>query len=249
MISAEHFAKSRPSYWAELLPRLDRFVRVVNLEGGRFSPPIASEISPERHAFVAELAFELLREEIERDGAPSRKQHVAVKARVRKRVAALAGVDEAAIADPSQAEWTEVSKLRGGLRDFLGEREPSKIIVGPKIAGCGIIDPCAADLLLERDPKPFDQFLSKVARASRRLFEVKIVERNFRAVDFRQLIMYAALMSADGNAPRAVGLVNPRRGTFFECTMSELAMDTAGLGGDELLQQIIFDVSAAEISM
>lgn len=248
MISAEQFARGRSSYWAERLPRLDRFVRAVNIQGGRFSPPIDSEVDPERHAFVAELAFELLRVGIESGSSPSAEERGLATTRVRRRVAALAGVQEATIAEPSRAERDEVSRLRRGLRDFLGEHTPSRIVVGPRIAGCGIIDTCAADLLLERKPQPLDRFLSELDRAALRLFEVKIVERSFRAVDFRQLITYAALMNAEGDAPGAVGLVNPRRGTFFECTMTELAMDTAGLSADELLQRIVFDVSATEIS-
>ncbi len=153
------------------------------------------------------------------------------------------------VAVPSDAENREVLRLRDGLKDFLNERTPTRIVVGPRIAGCGVVDACAADLLLEREPDAWDRFRDELGRAPVRLFEVKVVERNFRAVDFRQLITYAALMGAAGNAPDAVGLVNPRRGTFFECTMSELAMDTAGLGGDELLQQVVFDVSATEVSL
>jgi hypothetical protein len=220
------------------------------MEGGRFSPPIASEVDPDRHAFVAELAFELLRVEIDGGGsAPSRMERARATEKVRSQIAALAGVEEEAVAKPNRAEGREVSRLRDGLKDFLNERTPTRISVGPKIAGCGIIDACAADLLLEREATPGDQFRSELYRAPLRLFEVKVVERSFRASDFRQLITYAALMSAAGSSPDAVGLVNPRRGTFFECTMSELAMDIAGLGGDELLQQIVFDVSATEISI
>jgi hypothetical protein len=228
---------------------LDRFVRAVNIEGGRFSPPIASEVEPDRHAFVAELAFELLRVEIGGGAVPSRKQRGTATAKVRRQIAVLAGVEEMEVAVPSDAENREVLRLRDGLKDFLNERTPTRIVVGPRIAGCGVVDACAADLLLEREPDAWDRFRDELGRAPVRLFEVKVVERNFRAVDFRQLITYAALMGAAGNAPDAVGLVNPRRGTFFECTMSELAMDTAGLGGDELLQQVVFDVSATEVSL
>lgn len=249
MISAEQFARGRSSYWAERLPRLDRFVRAVNIEGGRFSPPIASEVHPDRHAFVAELAFELLRIEIDGGSSPSAEQRAIATETVKSRIARLAGIEKTAVAEPTRTEYREVSRLRKGLRDFLGERSPTRIVVGPRIPGCGIIDSCAADLLIERKPRRCDLFLSELDKASPRLFEIKIVERNFRATDFRQLITYAALMSAAEDAPGAVGLVNPRRGTFFECTMAELALDISGLGADELLQQLVFDVSAADISL
>ena len=249
MISAEQFARGRGSYWNERLPRLDRFVRAVNIEGGRFSPPIASEVEPDRHAFIAELAFELLRTDIWGGSTSRRKRLANATERVKRRIARLAGVDESAIADPSADEHSEVARLRDGLREFLDERASDEIVVGPTIAGCGIVESCAADLLLKRSATPFDRYLSDLDSAATRLFEVKVVERGFRAIDFRQLITYAALMSAEDDAPEALGLVNPRRGTFFECTMGELAMDTAGLSGEELLQQIVFDVSATEISV
>jgi hypothetical protein len=249
LISAEQFARGRSSYWAERLPRLDGFVRAVNIEGGRFSPPINSEVDPDRHAFIAELAFELLRLQVEHGSAPTQKQHSQAASRVRRRIGRLAGIDEREIRDPTRTEYAEIVRLREALKEFLDERTPTRILAGPKIAGCGIVDACCADLLLEREFGPSDRSLGDLDRSTLRLFEVKTVERGFRAADFRQLITYAALMSAAGHAPEAVGLVNPRRGTFFECTMEELAKDTAGLGGDELLQQIVFDVSATEISL
>jgi hypothetical protein len=54
---------------------------------------------------------------------------------------------------------------------------------------------------------------------------------------------------AAGAAPVTVGIVNPRLGTFVECTMDRLTDDIAGVSPNRLLQQIIFDVSAAEISL
>jgi len=206
-------------------------------------------VDPDRHAFIAELAFELLRMQIENGSAPTRKLRSYAVARVRRRIGRLAGLNEEEIPGPTPNEYAEIVRLRKALRGFLNERTPTRILAGPKIAGCGIVDACSADLLLERESGPFDQWLSNLDRSTLRLLEVKAVERGFRAADFRQLITYAALMSAAGDAPEAVGLVNPRRGTFFECTMDELAKDTAGLGGDELLQQIVFDVSATEISL
>jgi hypothetical protein len=249
LISAEQFAKSRSSYWGELLPRLDRFIRAVNIEGARFSPPINSVVEAERHAFVAELAFELLRLEIEGDRRPTPSRSEEATETVRRRLATVAGIEIDSVGEPGRAELEEVDRLRRALRKFLADRNPNRIAVSPTIAGCGVIDACAADLLLWRKPTPFDILLADIERASLRLLEVKIVERGFRAADFRQLITYAALMSAEGDAPDAVGLVNPRRGTFFECTVAELAMDTAGLSADELLQQIVFDISTSEVSL
>jgi hypothetical protein len=57
-----------------------------------------------------------------------------------------------------------------------------------------------------------------------------------------------ALQAAD-EAPVTVGIVNPRLGTFVECPLDRLAEDIAGVSANGLLQQIIFDVSGAEVSL
>ena len=242
MSSAGQFARAATSYWSERLPRLEKFVRAVNLEGSRFSPPIASEGDPGRHAFIAELAFEMFRSEVA--GRPS--TLAMAEARVSERIAALAETPTE-IAEANTEERKEVHKLRKALSEFVSDHWPEKVIVNPRIAGCGKIDHAAADLLIERRPV-HSPFGTELERASKLLFEVKSVERPFRAADFRQLIIYASLMSAEGGAPDAVGLVNPRRGTYFECSLDELAMDTAGTSADDLLQQIVYDISAPDLS-
>lgn len=249
MISAERFAKGRASYWSELLPRLEPFVRANNVIADRFAAPIASGVASERRAFVAELAFELMRIEIQDGKPPTTIGREGIVAHVRSRIARLGGINEEQVALPSEAEQDETLKLREALRVFLSNRRPASIHVSPHLAGCGIIDDCEADLLLRRQSLEEVLTGSTDGESEQLLFEVKIVARPFRAVDFRQLITYCALMSASGTAPDVVGLVNPRLGTYSEFRMDELAIDTAGVTGNELLQQIIFDVSTAEISL
>jgi hypothetical protein len=230
------------SYWLERLPRLERFVRAVNLEGSRFSPPIASEGDPSRHAFIAEVAFEMFRGDVA--GHPATLAQA--EANVTKRISSSAEAS-VEIAEANAEEREEVYKLRKALSEFVSDHWPEKVIVNPRIAGCGTIDHAAADLLVERRPV-HGPFGTELERASKLLFEVKSVERPFRAADFRQLIIYASLMSAEGRAPDAVGLVNPRRGTYFESSLNELAMDTAGTSADDLLQQVVYDISVPETS-
>lgn len=252
MISAERFARERGSYWAQLLPRLEAVVRAVNLGVGRFSPPIASGVQHERRAFVAELAFELFKIRLRDKRISATAESEAIQY-VRQRIAVLGPYPEQQIHDPTLTERKEAVRLRRNLAVFVRERSPVDVIVSPSVPGCGIIDRCAADLLIEgyerqrivSGPGGPSWATTRVVR----LYEVKAVERSFRATDFRQLIVYAALMAARQDTPDILGLVNPRLGTYFECGIDELTMDTAGVPADELLQRIIFDVSAAEISL
>jgi hypothetical protein len=246
VISAERFARERPSYWNQLLPRLEPFVRLLNLSAGRFSPPMFPGVDPNRRAFVAELGFELFR------GAPHRPidaDDASVEAAavlVRARIARLSTLDEDEILPPSPLERIEAIALARRLRRFVHQRGALSFTVDPDIPGCGIIDGATADLLITRASWGID---AEPDRGEHLLYEVKTVARPFRAGDIRQLVTYAALMAADSQAPVTVGVVNPRLGTFVECPLDRLAVDISGLGANSLLQQIIFDVSAAEVSL
>jgi hypothetical protein len=252
LISAERFAKERSSYWSQLLPRLDGYVRAINLGVGRFSPPIASEIEPHRHAFIAELAFELFKFTVtsKREVLAQEEVDTAIT-RTRERMAALEDISGSDVHPPNSQEREEAVKIVRNLHEFLLEREPTRAVVSPQLPGCGFIDRASADLILyrplyqpaspfKRDMKAEDEIL---------LYEIKTVQRPFRASDIRQLLTYGALLAATGNAPANLGIVNPRLGTFFEASTNAITLDTGGLAADELFQQIIFDVSAAETSL
>jgi hypothetical protein len=247
LISAERFARERASYWNQLLPRLEPFVRLLNLSVGRFSPPMLETVRPERRAFVAELGFELFRtsldDRLERDPALI---ELAAKS-VRIRVAGLASVPIETVEQPTPFERSEAAEIALQLRRFVRQRVASTYTVDPVIPGCGIVDSATADLLIRRARFSFD--VDPPETYEQLLYEVKTVTRPFRAVDIRQLITYAAMMAAADQAPVTVGIVNPRLGTFIECPLDRLAEDIAGVPANSLLQQIIFDISSAEISL
>lgn len=252
MISAERFAKERSSYWSQRLPRLEGFVRALNLGVGRFSPPITSKVDSHRHAFVAELAFELFKFTVtsENRTLTSEEVNTAVR-RTRERMATLEDVSDADVPPPNALERNEAIKIVKNLQAFLRDRSPTRAVVSPQLPGCGLIDQASADLILYR---PINQQASPFKRDSEEreeclLYEIKTVQRPFRASDIKQLLTYGALLSAQGEAPATLGIVNPRLGTFFESSTNAITLDTGGLTADELFQQITFDVSAAETSL
>lgn len=251
MISAERFAKERSSYWSQRLPRLEGFVRALNLGVGRFSPPITSEVQSNRHAFVAELAFELFNFSVTSEESVLTQEEIAVATEnTRLRMAVLEdAADETA--SPTLLEQREARKIARNLHEFLRERSPTKAVVSPRLSGCGLVDEASADLMLFR---PSGQSESPFARERAHpeeilLYEIKTVQRPFRASDIRQLLTYGTLLAAEGKSPARLGIVNPRLGTFFESSTNALALDAGGVTADELFQQIIFDVSGAETSL
>ena len=81
------------------------------------------------------------------------------------------------------------------------------------------------------------------------LFEVKTVDRSFRGVDLRQLLTYAALNFASREREiSTLGLVNPRRGVFFEMPVGDLCLDIAGRSSESLFAMIIQVLSSGELS-
>lgn len=221
---------------------MEAFVRAMNLGIARFAPPIPPEVSPRRRAFVAELAFALFRSQVM---SGSRDWLGAVE-RVTAQIARLSGETPSEIAAPSSTEKTQANRLANKLIDFALKRDRVwKLTVDPEIPGCGIVDEAAADLLIHRQ---YRRGRLRRRVEERDLFEVKAVDRPFRSEDIRQLLMYAALLSAAGQTPEKVGLVNPRLGTFGEWTPDELAQDIAGISGSALLHQIVFDISEAGVS-
>src|SRR4029450_1750169 len=59
MTGADRFASTAGSYWSEVLPRLEHFVRVSNMGPRHFYPPLRFHHAAERQALVSETGFRL----------------------------------------------------------------------------------------------------------------------------------------------------------------------------------------------
>jgi len=130
----------------------------------------------------------------------------------------------------SPAGIQEARWLASRLEDFIGLIGPSKVTVQPTFRGCGWLDECDGDLLLDS-----------------MLCEVKSGEGPFQSRDIRQLLTYAALNSAAGTY-RIDGfcLVNPRRGVFLRESAVALSSAIAGTSFGALMAEIIDHLSQPE---
>jgi hypothetical protein len=99
----------------------------------------------------------------------------------------------------------------------------SEFIFSPKVPGCGFVDGGRADLLIG----PL-------------VLEVKSGERNFRVVDLRQVLIYAALFNlATPRRISAIALVNPRRGVFYEAPCEDVCEAAGGAPAGYCFSQIV----------
>jgi hypothetical protein len=238
MISELTFSSSYGSLWRNLLPNSDAVVSKLNrsLDSIRRTPSVFSK--PERRAFLNEIAFEQLRAEFIARGSGSRHQlSLALEnstAMARLSQERFMHGEDRVIAEPSTLELLEVDGIRRSLSRFLfmiGARS-NKPIFYPKFRGCGIVDSCVGDMLLDET-----------------LIEVKAGDRNFRAIDIRQLLIYCALNSESRDFRiNNICCVNPRRGCYFVIGLQTLCLQLSISSESELLSDIVFAMSSSGVS-
>jgi hypothetical protein len=230
MISERKFSSSYSSFWNQLLPIADSFVRRLNLECERFAEPIESAITVDRdrRAVINELGFRLFKEkaisgEISSDKLISIEQNVrAYIERLAPRVNKLTAL--------SKAELIESEKLAASLSLYFDKPDFSTIQFWPLFKGCGQLDACKADIIYDT-----------------KLIEVKAGARHFRITDIRQIITYLALNFYSQQYQLAnIALVNPRTGKEYECTIDTLIESCSGRKPVDIFSDVIDFVSTEE---
>ena len=240
MISASSFCKVHSSFWRDLAPTTDIFVRRLNL--GQYEREFAEmkfQTRPMRRGFVNEVAFavfcqsakaqqgwppgKLKKEEIDRAVATVR------SLAVRREIGGESKSEEELAAEELLDIEEQNSRM---IRMFSFNRPADELVTEPVFPGCGIIDACKGDLIV-----------------SNILFEVKAGDRLFRSVDVRQLITYATLnqISKRFNIEK-VGLFNPRIGVSATISVDDLCFEISGKNSTELFSEIAAAISSGEIS-
>jgi hypothetical protein len=231
------FAQSYSSTWRLLAPATDLFVRKVNtMYREREFAPVESIVAPERRGFINEVAFELFRSRRAWFRNLGQAKRVLVSEAVelaRITISRIERMQPSDIVVPSDAEEAEIDLLAERLQLFFSRvSEREGLEVQPRFPGCGIIDTCFGDI-----------------RFGDALYEVKAGDRNFRSVDVRQLMIYAALCKSARLQPlRRMGLFNPRTGFSFCISLDELCLEVSGTSSEELLAEIIRVISSGDTS-
>lgn len=229
MISEKRFATSYSSFWAETLPMATSYIRHRNQNLTQFDFEL-QESSGENRGVVNELAFRFFAESQRRGTSIDNLEPETVRRATDSTVDFIGRFREysrVTVPAPSEIGVIEAKKLAVRLGDFVCFRNPTNVNVAPVFPGCGWVDECAGDIFLDRV-----------------LYEVKSGGEPFRSRDLRQVLIYAAL-NAQSRAfsIMGVGLVNPRRGVFFEETLDELSIALSGRPATDLLTNIISYIS------
>lgn len=234
MIGAARFSVAYGSFWRDVTPTIDLFVRKVNIElYERVNAPCDYDVEPNRNALVAETAFALFdgysRVNGERISFVDRFVARAMTDARRR----LARLNAQNIGDDlNKNELDAARELFDRLSSFFVNQPGRELLVRPDFPGCGFVDRSEGDVVY-----------------GEALFEVKAVDRNFRSVDIKQLITYAALNHKSRSYRfRDIGIYNPRRGTEFRMNLDDVCMEISGFSEIELLEIITYSMASGEVS-
>jgi hypothetical protein len=238
MISERRLASDFSSFWRTILPLGEAFTRLTNTQQERFTAPLKSSLPAERSGLVSELSFRYFLAQREgtltssATGLEPEDLRSVIDADTAAYIATLPG-HAGTVAPPNKAEQNVAKVLADRLGLFLLLHEPQTTIeFEPVFMGCGIVDVCKGDVLAEDT-----------------LYEIKNVGRDFRAVDWRQLLVYCCLASLMRERTiERIGLVNPRQGRFIRVSLDQAAWGLAGIASADLLGQIAYFVSTEQLS-
>jgi len=206
MISERKFSNSFSSFWNELLPTADSFVKRINLSLRRYCLPTNSklETNRDRRAVINELAFRFFMCLAKRKDL-SMEDKVKLSIKVSKYIENFS--PNIHIDLPiSEEELSEAESLVTSLSLYFLSSNINELIFWPTFKGCGKIHSCKGDIM-----------------DSGKLIEVKAGDRNFRIIDIRQVITYLSLnFLSNQYAIENVVLLNPRKGLSFETTVDFL---------------------------
>jgi hypothetical protein len=227
MISERQFARGYPSFWRGLLPLSDYYVRRLNATKQSFALPAPVKNLRAWNAVVSEAAFfcfvHYLSSKVGR-AEPAYDDSCVAEAwgRACAYVAQL-GEDVPQKEPPDDQNQTAVVNLANALVHFFRRVEPGeKLFTQPQFGGCGLLDACEGDVI-----------------AGSVLYEIKNVDREFRAVDLRQVLIYAFLDHLAGaRRVSSIGLVNARRGLYFRASLGTVCRGMAAVSPADLFREV-----------
>ncbi len=225
MISEKEFANGFGGFWSECLPFLTpQLVSEMNLahevltgSDSRILRPFPTGGDNSQNDFLAETAFELFASAVKtgKDVLTLAEDQKLLTDVATSSISRLLGLKTywRSIKQKFPKTVTEESiALAVRMEDFFAGRPKDRpLVIQPRFRGCGILDSCYGDIL-----------------GGSCLYESKMVDRNLRSADLRQLLIYCALNYRSHQCLiDRVAALNVRRATVYEFTIDALARRAA----------------------
>ncbi len=229
MITAERFSQTSGSYWSSVLPSLSKFVGISNQATRHYADPVVLTSDPARRPLVTETAFVAWK-----SGDLSSAEEVA---RLRLR----AVWNQIPMARPlDHIEERDVEQLTRQLFLLQDIPELTAFQIEPVLPGCGFISGGTPDFVAN---------LVAGERQGRVLGEIKMVDRLFRSVDYRQMVCYLCLyFSAHRDLLEFMWLVNPIKGVVTHIDVDSFFMLVRGQPASESVSELLYEWSAPGVS-
>jgi len=229
VITEKRLAQAYHSFWKGAIPMATSYVRQRNLHLTRFAEPLSSSCEDNR-GLINETAFRLFAQGRNESKTVRRLQSDSVLASMDAALQFIRRFREysrAPIGPLSEGGVREAKLLAGRLEQCVRELRPRRVVVSPVFAGCGWLDECNGDLLLDN-----------------MLCEVKSPDGKFRGWDLRQVLVYAALnFQSKAYDITTVCLVNARLGVVLKEDLEDLCFELSGTSASDLLGEIVTFIS------
>ena len=216
MISEKEVAEKFTAVWKDSLPMLtSNFVRVFNESHvTKFGAPIVIT-SPSNALIISEFAFlmakEIKTQAIEIQDAFKSAELIERCLGSANKLASRNHPDADAITKIKGSELDESQQLAENIIGFANHYGDD-IEFSPQLKGYGALGKCEADISIGDT-----------------LFEIKTVNRTFRAKDLKQLFLYLALQFVTGKKRWTnAGLYNPRKNLYCEFSIEGLIGSLSG---------------------
>lgn len=220
MINEKQFIAHYDSFWNDKLPFGDIFQRKINLEADNMGlGKLVNIVKGRRRSYISHVAFILYKYAVDykidlRLVKLTKRQQKEVEEKCYLQFKYYEKQIPNINSELIDIEWTEVYNLAKRVYIFYTDVcKNNNIIFSPKFDGCGVINSCNGDIFTNNC-----------------LYEIKMVERNFRVSDIRQLLVYCVLNSMQQNnyEIKEVCLLNPRSGQYFKTTIQNFSIMLSG---------------------
>lgn len=223
LITVTELSRGYASVWKRTFPFISKLVRKSNLQKETFEDHLTSGVDSSRRAIVNEIAFRVFEKAYELDVETLEAEDIKIiSVRACKYIADLEKVDNVAM--PNKEELKESILIAERTKQyFIVKESRSALTVSPRFNGCGMVSFCFGDVL-----------------SSDTLYEIKAGEREFRAVDLKQLLIYVTLnFSEHDQKIKYIALLNPRLGSYVKLGIKESVEIASGKAPADAFYELI----------
>lgn len=237
MISEKQFIFNFNFFWNSLLPTSSLFLTRINEDlYERHFDYLQSPITGRRRSFISFISFQLF--------TLASKQKIQlidyqydhyklIEGQFIKQFLELEEDDTELTSPLALQEYLEALSLANRLQAYFSKiSNGNPLITNPLFKGCGFLNNCIGDVIVNET-----------------LYEIKMVNRNFRISDCKQILTYCALNYVSKQYKlNKVSLFNPRSGKLTIFNIDDFCLTLSGKPSTFLFGEIIEFVSGGGIS-